>query len=458
MLLCAAQMSIAQDTLRLSHSEFLSIVKKFHPLAFRYRLQNNIAEAEVLKARGSFDPVINAKKGAKTIDGVDYYDETNLGIEIPTWYGLALTGSYNNIDGQRLNNSDTRGGLYQFGITVPLAKGLIYDGRRALLEQARHAQQMTAAEQQVLTNELLRDAENAYWHWVKQYEIYEVQKEAVDINKNRLTLIRRTYDFGERAAIDTTEAVSQLRGFELEQQEAYLKYVKATMELSLYLWKENQEPFEISQAIFPGDQLTSSQAYSSYPSLIQRLNAQPINSHLSMIYYQQKQNILESEQRLKWQSFLPKLDLTYNFFNKEHYKSNYFPLFQNNYQYGIKLEVPLFLRQARADYRQAKAKVTQNKLDTDIKRQEINAKIVNYTTEVFNYIAQINIATQNVTNYQRLLQAEEMKYENGESSLFLINSRENKLIEAKEKIIELRLKFLKGYNELKFVTESFGKL
>jgi outer membrane protein TolC len=451
-----AQVSAAQDTLRLSHPEFLSIVKKYHPLAFKYRLQNNIAEAEVLKARGNFDPVVDAKKGEKTIDGTNYYEQSNAGFVIPTWYGIEVSGSYNYVDGQRLNNSDTRGGLYQFGLTVPLAKNLIYDKRRAMLDQAKFAQVMTAAEQQVLTNELFRDAENAYWHWVKCYELYLVQQRAVAINQNRFALTLKTFKYGERAAIDTAETLSQLRGFELEKEDAYLQYVKATMDLSVYLWREGQQPFEINKPLLPSESITVSDAYDRYSALIAQLNAQPVNSHLSLVYYQQKQNILESERRLKWQSFLPKIDFTYNFFNKENYQTTLFPLFQNNYQYGLKLEIPIFLRQARADYSQAKMKVMQNRLDTDLKRQELNAKINNYTNEVVNYRNQINIAQQNIGNYNRLLQAEETKYQNGESSLFLINSRENKLIDAQEKMLELRFKFLKSYNELKFMSASFG--
>ncbi|MFC3560364.1 TolC family protein [Pedobacter jamesrossensis] len=453
-----AQVSAAQDTLRLSHPEFLSIVKKYHPLAFKYRLQNNIAEVEILKARGNFDPIVDAKKGSKTIDGTNYYEQSNAGLVIPTWYGIEVSGSYNYIDGQRLNNSDTRGGLYQFGLTVPLAKNLIYDKRRAMLEQAKYAQVMTAAEQQLLTNELFRDAENAYWQWVKCYELYLVQQRAVTINQNRLALTLKTFQYGERAAIDTTETLSQLRGFELEKEDAYLQYVKATMDLSVYLWREGQQPFEITKPILPSENITSSDAYGRYAALIVQVNAQPINAHLSLVYYQQKQNILESERKLKWQSFLPKIDFTYNFFNKENYQTNFFPLFQNNYQYGLKLEIPIFLRQARADYRQARMKVMQNRLDADLKRQELNAKLNSYTNEVINYRSQINIAQQNIGNYNRLLKAEETKYQNGESSLFLINSRENKLIDAQEKMLELRYKFLKSYNELKFMSASFSDL
>ncbi|MFC3562699.1 TolC family protein [Pedobacter jamesrossensis] len=456
-LLLLTQFSFGQDTLRLSRDGFISIVKEYHPLAFRYRLQNNIAEAEVSSARGNFDPIVSAKDGSKTLDGANYYKETNVGIDIPTWYGLTLGGSYNALEGQRLNNNQTKGGLYQFGLTVPLAKGLIFDQRRALLGQAQVALRMTAAEQQLLTNELFRDAENSYWQWVRYYEIYTIQTKAVEINVRRLKMIKKTYEFGEQAAIDTVEALSQLKSFELQQQEAYLQFVKATLDLSLFLWKDNLQPYEITQPILPEDNLSSSEAYGSYSSMIQQLYSREINSHLSLIYYQQKGNFLAIERRLKFQSLLPKLDITYNFLNKRGYSSNYLPLFQDNYQYGVKLEIPIFLRQARANYRMAKLKISQNQIDASYKRQELNAKISSYVNEVENYRMQIDIANQNINNFQRLLMGEEAKFTNGESSLFLINSRENKLIEAQQKTIDLRLKFLKSFNELQCITSSFMK-
>jgi outer membrane protein TolC len=44
---------------------------------------------------------------------------------------------------------------------------------------------------------------------------------------------------------------------------------------------------------------------------------------------------------------------------------------------------------------------------------------------------------ETVANYQRLLDAELRKFSIGESSIFLINSRENKLIDAQLKLIKL---------------------
>lgn len=455
LILFSVQFSFAQDSLKLSHQEFLNIVKNYHPLALKYQLQNKIANAEITKARGNFDPVLAGKLGEKNIDGTKYYEQKNVELGIPTWYGIDITGSYNYLDGEKLNNSETKGGLYQFGVTIPLAKNLLYDKRRAMLDQAKFGLKMTEAEQIVLTNELLLDAENTYWDWVKNYEIYKLQKSAVEINRKRLELTKKTYEFGERPAIDTVEAASQLQSFELQERNAYLNFVKSTQELQMFLWKDKQDLYEIAQLVFPSSSLDEHSGYSDYEFLVQNVQSRQVQNHASLEYYLQKQNILESERRLKWQSFLPKIDFTYNFFNKENYKSDFLPLFDNNFQYGLKLEIPIFQRQARADYEIAKLKISQNQQDSQLKLREVNTKIETYKYEVTNYFSQIDISAKNLNNYKRLLNAEETRFGNGESSLFLINSRENKLLDAREKNIELKAKFLKSYNKLKWFNENF---
>ena len=62
---------------------------------------------------------------------------------IPTWYGIEINGGYNYLSGDKLNTGDTKGGLYNYGVTIPLAKNLWYDKRRAVLDQAKLAGKMT---------------------------------------------------------------------------------------------------------------------------------------------------------------------------------------------------------------------------------------------------------------------------------------------------------------------------
>jgi outer membrane protein TolC len=48
-----------------------------------------------------------------------------------------------------------------------------------------------------------------------------------------------------------------------------------------------------------------------------------------------------------------------------------------------------------------------------------------------------------INNYKILVNGEVEKFNNGESSLFLVNSRENKLLESESKLIELQYKYSK---------------
>jgi len=455
LVLLISHFSFGQDSLKISSSEFISVVKNYHPLALKYQLQNKIALEEITRARGGFDPVLAAKLGEKNIDGTRYYEQKNIELGIPTWYGIDINGSYNHIQGDKLSNTETVGGLFQFGVTIPLAKNLLYDKRRAMLDQAKFALKMTEAEQTVLTNDLLLEAENTYWEWVQNFEIYKLKSEIVDINKERLDFTRKTLDFGEVPAIDTIEALSQLQSFELQRQDAFLNFVKSTQQLQLYLWKDNQQLYELTAMIYPSDGLENHSAYSDFEFLIDEVESQELDAHSSILYYNQKQNILESERRLKFQSFLPKIDFTYNFFTKEGYSADYLPFFDNNFQYGLKLEIPIFLREARANYEIAKIKLNQNALDTQIKSRELDVKIETYINEILNFHTQINLSRNNLQNYRKLLDAEETRYGIGESSLFLINSRENKVIDAQEKFISIRTKFLKSFNKLKWLKENF---
>ena len=59
--------------------------------------------------------------------------------------------------------------------------------------------------------------------------------------------------------------------------------------------------------------------------------------------------------------------------------------------------------------------------------------------------SQLQIMQSMFSNYTSLLRQEELKFKNGESSLFVVNGRENKVIETAQKLVELRIKYQKSY-------------
>ena len=81
---------------------------------------------------------------------------------------------------------------------------------------------------------------------------------------------------------------------------------------------------------------------------------------------------------------------------------------------------------------------------------QVETKVRSYYNELVALRQQLLLQENNYKNYKLLLQGEETRFKNGESSLFLVNSRENKTLEALQKLQELRNKYVKTFNSLQW--------
>ncbi|MDR7694628.1 TolC family protein [Riemerella anatipestifer] len=447
-------LSAQGDSLSFSLGEYLSAVSTHHPVIKKYRYGKEIAKNEILKSKGNFDPILSGALGQKNIDNTIYYDKKGLEVDIPLWYGMNIVGGVSNISGKKLDNSTTSGELYNVGVNIPLGKGLIYDKRRAVLHQAEALYKMTEAEQTTLINEILVDAENMYWEWVKQYQIITVYKERLNISEERLEMIKKSYDYGEMASIGVTEAETLYQEFLLGYQQASLDYKNTMEQLELFLWKDNQS-VTLPPSVYPLE-VFSSEKVADYPMLKNYIEENFSSQHRALRYYLHKDEFLNVEKKLKWQSFLPKIDFSYNLFNKPSKPAEVFPLFNNNFQYGLKLEVPIFMREARADYEIIKLKKLQNEEDLKMKKQELFTKLEVYKNDFESYTKQLELYKEYYDNYNKLVKGEEIKFKNGESSLFILNSRESKLLDIQKKIYNTENKIMKSYNGIKLFQRNMN--
>ena len=67
-----------------------------------------------------------------------------------------------------------------------------------------------------------------------------------------------------------------------------------------------------------------------------------------------------------------------------------------------------------------------------------------------NAFRQVEIYQKNVLDAEQLLNAEKQLFDNGESSLFLINARETAFIQSQLKLIECLVKSQQTYLSLQF--------
>ena len=84
-----------------------------------------------------------------------------------------------------------------------------------------------------------------------------------------------------------------------------------------------------------------------------------------MKVYDFKLNSLEVERKLKRQSLLPYFALKANLLNKDYYalKNLSANFIENNYRWGVDFKIPLFLREARGEYKRTQLKIKDTNLE-----------------------------------------------------------------------------------------------
>ncbi len=442
----------------LNASQIIEIVRSYHPMARQAQLKIEMSKADVTIARGGFDPIFEAYLAKKTFDGTNYYNQTSPSITIPTWYGIEVYSGIENYTGKYLDPTKSKNKTGYFGISIPLAKDLLMDERRASLKQAKIMNTMAFNDQKSEINNLIFDAMETYWSWVKAYQSYVIISNGIAINESRFELVKKSFLNGEKAEIDTVEALTQLQSFQTQQKQYWLEFQNTGIQLSAFLWQENDQPFLLPDDVLPSANWENEINLQDYDLNLLSLLKSSDSEHPDLKFYDYKLSALEINKNLKFQKLLPKADFNYNFLGKG-YKplpnENVFPFFENNYQYGFKFGLPLRLSEGRGAYRSAKIKIEQTQIEMNQKKLEISIKIKSYYNSVNTLREQIAIQEQNLKNYQQLVRAEEIRFQNGESSLFVINSRENKLLDAQEKLISLKTKY---FNSIYALQWSAGQL
>ena len=79
-----------------------------------------------------------------------------------------------------------------------------------------------------------------------------------------------------------------------------------------------------------------------------------------------------------------------------------------------------------------------------MQQQAIENKVKTYYNELLGLQQQVKIYEAAFLNYQTLFRGEDTRFKAGESSLFLLNTRENKQLEAQQKLVELKTKYFKA--------------
>lgn len=421
-----------------TYQEFLAHVKKYHPLVKQAELVLSENEAKLLKARGAFDPKLQADFLQKEYHDTKYYSLFNGSFKIPTWYGIEIKAAFDNNEGVYLNpeNKVPYDGLTSLGITVPVGQGLWINDRMAELKKGKLYVQLGKNEQSLAVVDAIYEASLAYMNWKQSYEKVQLYQKFYNNAAVRQQWIVKSIDLGELPAIDSIESGINMKTRKLEWEQAKLKLIKSRLELSNYLWTEANTPLELGETLKPQEELED--------VIVEVLNISPLaaksalEDHPKINALSTKIEILEIDRKLQANSLLPKLDLSYNYLSEPSYFDDYR---LEDYKIGATFSFPVFLRKERANLRLAKIKLQDSEYGLQFQKQALSNKIDAQVNEISSYKKQIVINEDLVNSYNTMLQSEVRLFEMGESSIFYINTRENYLVKAQVYDIELKWEY-----------------
>ncbi len=421
-----------------TYNEFLGYVKKYHPLVKQADLKLNEAQANLMQARGAFDPKIEVDFNEKQFKDNQYYSILNSSFKIPTWYGIELKAGFDNSEGIYVNPENTlpNSGLTSFGISVPVGQGLFINQRMADIRKAKIAQNLNAAERNLQAIEVLYEASVSYANWKRSFDevkLYETYLENALIRYNGIS---KLIEEGDKPAIDSVEAGIVVKTRLLNLEDAKLKLIKAKLELSNYLWLENNVPLELKDDLIP--EITLSKTIKEVLQ-INELNPIDLNNHPKIKALDAKIAMLKVDKKLKANALLPKLDISYNYLSEPSYIDNY--RFED-YKIGVNFSFPLFLRKERAGVKLATIKIQDSEFGLQFERKSLENKIKSQQQEIASLEKQREYIRKLIQDYNTLLNAEDRLFEMGESSLFVINSRENTLVSSQINEIALENRYL----------------
>jgi outer membrane protein TolC len=432
-----------------SYQEYIDLVVKNHPMILQAGLLDQKSEAYRLKARGGFDPTLSADYDEKSFSNTNYYRKLDGKLKVPTWYGIDVQAGYERTSGQFLNDENflPNQGLLSAGISVPIGRGLFFDERRKMVEEAKLIAQENTLKQTEIVNKVMFSANKAYVNWQLNYYNILVTERARDISLQTFQNTRAAFIEGDKTAVDTLEYQLYLDSRTAAILKAEQDYYIATQELNLQLWQEGVIPLELEDDVIPEDIDTD-----LWLELITTYRLDFENQAAQVTQIQQldiEGDKLQLDRRLFKENLKPDLDINLNPLLRLDNSNQLLSYTLDDYKVGASFYYPILNRKARGDLKIIDIAQQELQLEQSNLLQNIKLRATALTNNLNSLEDQLTLAEKNEITAARLLEAETIKFNIGESSLFILNIREQSKLNYELKKLKVIKEIL--YNRAEFM-------
>lgn len=445
------------DVFRLQDLEVM--VFRNHPIVKQAALLSESARANVMQSLGYFDPGIRAGFDRKMFGNKTYYNRWVSELKVPLWLaGADLKIGYDRNVGDYVNPETytSTAGLAGIGLSIPLGQGLLIDSRRNTLRQAKIMVNYAEAERVKQINAIWYSIAKDYWNWYFSYNQFQLINEGLELAQTRFKAISRQTSLGDKASIDSVEAAITVQDRMIQYEKMKIDLLNARLTLSNHLWNDEAQPLELPEKARPlqAIQLNDKPQRQVLDTLLEFA----AGSHPELIKLRIKGEQLAVERSYRKEMLKPKLNISGSLLSARRGFNSYVPdhydFKMGNYKLGFEFALPLFLRAERGKLREVKIRQQELAYDMQQSNREIRNSVLTSYNHLNAYSEQLAVQVRSISNQEVLLNGESSKFDLGESTLFLINSRESKLIDMKIKREEMISGYQKTLAELYYKAGS----
>lgn len=424
----------AQDSLAVSETAFLRQVLKFHPSLQAEAANIAIAEEEVRSARAAFDPIWQGEYATKDFEGKGYYDYSHTSItwKLPPGIEFKAGADLNRGDFINPELNTPSNGLAFAELSVPIGDGLLRSRQQTLLQQARRLNERAYFDLEIAQREWINYAAEAFWNWKASQEVLNLRKSISKLSNVRYLQTVQRHKGGNATAMDTLEAYNQWTKRKAEELSAEMDLTFWHRLVGSMVWDRQWiDDFRSMRALPDSTWQTTASAYRLRVRTNRSLLVHPKLNALRI-----DQEVADLDLRLAREQVKPDIDLKARAISNPQMLS----ISGHSSVFGISAMVPILARKERAMIRKNRIKLEQIGLKLEATERELIQKFDQYERQLELMGRLIEMSNENARNTRRLLELENKRLLFGESTLFLINRRENSYLDAELKLIEVRLK------------------
>ncbi|MEY2962874.1 MAG: hypothetical protein RL754_135 [Bacteroidota bacterium] len=400
----------------LSLETYLEWVQRNHPLVKAVENKIPTAKAELVRARGAFDPTLAGNYASKEFKGDLYYRLPSWSLEQNLRGPISVGVDWNATAGLYTNPQDKlpEEGMFAIGGMVELGNGLFTDASRTTLRLAKAGVDMSEAEAQLYKNELLLKATKSYWKWYAAHENLKSYEKAIEAAQEVYDFALNAFEAGDASAMDTLDAHALLTTWQTDYFQARNKALAALYDASTWLWSSAEEPMVLNPEVTPSNDIPT---YSI-----------PLNwdeNHPLIRYNDAKEKQLRAKRALAREYIKPKVAVGGALLvpgNLEALPSTS-EFDENNRVLKAKIDMPIFVREGIGYARSQNLQLETFEFERAGAEYALKLEWASMVLRIAELDKAVQASLGNQNTLQALLDGEKEKFELGDSELIKVNLR-----------------------------------